>query len=71
MFTRLESLRLFLWGYLKRLCVLHHPAHFEELQVEIEAGAEEITGGMLQLTTVWFAYSESTRLKDLSEHVFI
>jgi hypothetical protein len=49
-FTGLESLQLFPLGLYQRSCVPHQPTTVQELQAEIEAVAEEITGDMLHDT---------------------
>jgi hypothetical protein len=57
----------FVWGYLNdRVCCMN-PHTAEELQAEIEAVAEEITGDVLgeRVGNLWFVRSESTRSKDL------
>jgi septum formation topological specificity factor MinE len=57
----------FLSSHLNDRVYRTNPHTVQELQVEIEAVVEQITGDMLltQLTTLWFVYSVSTELKDL------
>jgi hypothetical protein len=50
MLTGHESLRLFLQGYLKDCVYYTNPHTIQELQVEVEAVVEEITGDMLHNT---------------------
>jgi hypothetical protein len=54
-------------GYLRERVYGTNPHTVQELQAEIEAAAEEITGDMLRDTVdnLWFFYSESTTSKDL------
>jgi len=57
----------FFWGYNKGRVHRTNPHTVQELQAEIEAVTEEITGDKLRDTVdnLWFVYSESTRSKDL------
>jgi hypothetical protein len=48
MFTGHESLRLFLWGFLTGRVYRTNPYAVQELQAEIEAVAEEMTGDMMR-----------------------
>jgi RNase P/RNase MRP subunit POP5 len=51
----------FLWDYLKFRVYRTNPHTVQELQAEIEAASEEITGDMLcdTVDNLWFVYSES------------
>lgn len=55
----------FFWCYLKD-CVYHtNPHTVLDLQIKIETITQDITGCMTHLTTLWFMYSKSIKLKDL------
>jgi hypothetical protein len=63
MFTRDYFLQLFPLGLPLKSYVPYQPHTVQQLQAEIEADTEEITGDMLCLTQL--STSESTRSKDL------
>jgi hypothetical protein len=69
MFTAHQSLRLFSWGYFKDSGYRTNPHTVQELQVKIEAVAEEITADMLRDTVNNFVVHLQQVHKVVGSHI--